>query len=398
MAAGEEPRTVEQWRRYLAEYSADVLRVAEDDELGQVSDAQRASRWLGFDGASAAQLAVLEQRLGTALPPSYRSFLAASDGWLNISTFMWTMRTTGDVGWLRDADPDLLGILREHAPPEDASLGDRALLVSGDGDAQYWLLDPGDVSPDGEWAAYIWASWYPGLGERHESFAALVDAERSSFEQLNGRAGRPVDPAGAADLLAAGRSLTLQGDADGAADAFARAADKGSGAGTYLAVMLNAFLDPATVHHQIRNSILAHPHVVEEVGLDQVRAEAVPLFLHRSAIDPYRKLFAGILTEEEMDAADRFTPPPLPEPAGFQDALDRGRRLLRDGLPDQAWTVLEASLPGWHADSPHRIAPVILITDPDLRHLITPERARKILKTPRATRHSVIGARIHPVN
>jgi hypothetical protein len=383
--SGEGPRSVEQWRRYLAEHSADVLRVAEDDELDQVSDAQRASRWLGFDGASAAQLAMLEQRLGALLPPSYRSFLAASDGWLNISTFMWTMRTTGDVNWLRDADPQLCDGLREAATSEEAALTDRALLVSGDGDVQYWLLDPGDVSPDGEWAAYIWASWYPGLGERHESFAELVDAERSSFQQLSGRAGRPVDPAGAADLVAAGRDFALQGDADGAADAFARAADKGSGAGAYLAVMLNAFLDPATVHHQIRNSVLAHPHVIEEVGLDQVRAEAVPLFLHRSAIGPYRSLFAGILTEEEIEAIDEFTPPLLPEPADFQEALERGRRLLRDGLPAQAWAVLEAALPGWRSDSPHRIAPVILLTDPELRPLITPERARTIATTPRAT-------------
>jgi len=68
-----------------------------------------------------------------------------------------------------------------------------------------WLLDPGDVSPDGEWAAYIWASWYPGLGDRHESFAALVDNERTSFEKLRGRDGRPVDPTGADALLAEGR-------------------------------------------------------------------------------------------------------------------------------------------------------------------------------------------------
>ncbi|GAA1384075.1 SMI1/KNR4 family protein [Catellatospora chokoriensis] len=385
MAAVEGTRSAEQWRRYLAEYSADVLRVAADDELGQVSDTQRASRWLGFDGASAAQLALLEQRLGTALPPSYRSFLAVSDGWLNISTFMWTLRTTGDVDWLRDADPDLRDILLDGATPAEESLADRALLVSGDGDAQYWLLDPGDVSPDGEWAAYIWASWYPGLGERHESFAALVDTERASFEQISGRAGRSVDPEGAADLVAAGRDLALRGDADAAADAFTRAANKGSGAGAYLAVMLNAFRAPATVHHEIRNNILAHPHVIEEVGLDQVRAEAVPLFLHRSSIGPYRKLFAGILTEEEMEAIDGFTPPLLPEPRDFREALDRGRQLLRNGLPDHAWAVLEAALPSWHSDSPHRVAPTVLLTDPELRNLITPERARTVVTMPRGT-------------
>jgi SMI1 / KNR4 family (SUKH-1) len=385
MATTDGARSVEQWRRYLAEYSADVLRTASDDELKEVSDAQRVTRWLGFDGASAEQLALLERRLGTTLPPTYRSFLAVSDGWLNISTFMWTMRTTSDIGWLRDADPELWNLLREGAPPEESSLVDRALLISGDGDAQYWLLDPGDVSADGEWAAYVWASWYPGFGDRHESFAALVDAERESFEELSGREGRSVDPAGADTLVAEGRELALQGDVDAAAIAFDRAAIKGSGAGAYLAVILKAFLDPDLVHHEIRNNVLAYPHVIEEIGLDQVRAEVVPLFLRRSSIVPYRKLFTGVLSEDEMAAPDRFTPPLLPEPPEFQAALEDGRRLLRAGSPDQAWAVLETAVPAWNSDSPYRIAPVILLTDLELRDLITPERARILVTTPRGT-------------
>jgi hypothetical protein len=71
---------------------------------------------------------------------------------------------------------------------------ERGLLISLAGDAQYWLLDPGDVSEDGEWAAYTWSSWYPGWGERHESFAALVAAERASFEKLKGLTGTGVHP------------------------------------------------------------------------------------------------------------------------------------------------------------------------------------------------------------
>lgn len=326
MATTGDAHSVGQWRRYLAEYSADVLRTASDDELAMISDAQRAARWLGFDGADAERLALLEQRLGTVLPPSYRSFLAASDGWVNIGPFMWTMRTTSDVNWLRDADPDLWGILRHSPISQESRLADRALLISGDGDAQYWLLDPGDVSPDGEWAAHIWASWYPGLGDRYKSFAALVDAERESFEELSGRAGRPVHPAGADTLVAHGRELALRGDVVAAADAFARAAVKGSGAGAYLAVILNGFLEPAFVHHEIRNNVLARPHVIKEIGPEQLRAEAVPLFLQRESIAPFRKLFTGILTEDEMASPDRFVPPTLPEPPAFQAALDHARQ------------------------------------------------------------------------
>jgi hypothetical protein len=375
-------RSAGEWRAYLSGYSDDVLGVADEDELTDVSEAQRTARWLGYDGATPEQLAALEQRLGTALPPSYRSFLAVSDGWLNISTFMWTMRTTGEVDWLRDADPELWDILGQD---EASPIAGRALLVSGQGDGQYWLLDPGDVAADGEWAAYIWASWYPGLGERHDSFAALVDAERASFEELSGRAGRPVQPAGAAALVAQGRELALRGDADAAREVFGRAAEKGSGAGAYLETILAAFLELDVAHHRIRNTVLANPHVIEEIGREQVRAEAVALFLHRERIPPFRQLLAGLLTDDEIRSAAGFAPPVLAEPPEFQAALERARRLLRDGQADQAWLTIRDALPGWHSAAPYRIAPMILLTDPELRRLITPERARVIVTTPRIT-------------
>ena len=383
-------RSVEQWRLYLAEYSDEVLRAAPGAALDDVTEEQRSSHWLGYEGAAEDRIAAVEQRLGTALPPGYRAFLAASDGWLNLGPFMWTMRTTEDVGWLRDADPESWEILRQTAGDVDedgeeleSGLADRALLVSREGDVQYWLLDPEDVSPDGEWAAYVWSSWYPGLGDRHESFAALVDAERASFAELNGREGRPVDAEGASELVAEGRAAALRGDVDTAADAFARATTKGSGAGAYLAVILEAFLRPSMVHHAIRNDVLATDHVLDAIGVEQIRAEAVPLFLQRSSIGPYRDLFEGILTPAELDRIETFVPPLLTEPPAFVDALDEARRLTRAGRPDEAWDVLEAAIPAWHSDSPHRFAPVVLLTDRELRRLLTPERTRLIVTTPR---------------
>ncbi len=97
-------RSEAQWRLYLAEYSVEVLESADENANLEISDQQRADRWLGFDGADTDQLAELEQRLGIGLPPSYRTFLAVSDGWLELGPFLWTMRTTGEVGWARDTD------------------------------------------------------------------------------------------------------------------------------------------------------------------------------------------------------------------------------------------------------------------------------------------------------
>ncbi|MDT0301375.1 SMI1/KNR4 family protein [Streptomonospora wellingtoniae] len=176
------PDSAEGWRAYLADYSAELLRLLDELDLADATEEQRACGWLGYGGAAEGALASLEGRLGARLPPSYRSFLAASDGWGAISPFMWRMRPARSVDWLEG--PEAGGVLKPQFVYEDGVLQGRALLVSGAGDAQYWLLDSGDVAPDGEWAAYIWASWYPGLGDRHRSFAELVAAERAGLHRL----------------------------------------------------------------------------------------------------------------------------------------------------------------------------------------------------------------------
>jgi hypothetical protein len=370
VALSSRPHTAEQWRVYLAGYSGDFLRVADADRLQELGDERSSSGWLGFAGANQDALTAVEERLGTALPPGYRAFLEASDGWLEMGPFVWTMRTTADVGWLRDIEPDLCDL-----GDEADELLARALLVSADADACYWLLDPADVSDDGEWAAYVWASWYPGLGDRFESFADLVAAERKSFEELNAREGRAVEPAGADELVAQGRQLALRGEAERAAECFESAARKGSGAGQYLAVVMAAFLQPQ-VHHRIRNDVLGHPHVIEAVGAGRVRAELVPLFLRYES-----GAWAGRLVK---DALGEFGEAPLsPEPPDFIAALEQARELARQGDSEAAWSAVAAAVPRWRSDDPLRIAPLMLLTDPVLRSLVTPQRAAWIATTPK---------------
>ncbi|MFS7873327.1 discoidin domain-containing protein [Streptomyces asiaticus] len=412
------PRTVEQWRSYLAEYSTTILRVADEDELSEVDDGQRAAGWLGFEGADEESVLALEERLGTRLPPSYRTFLGASDGWLNISPFMWRMRPAKTVGWLREADPETWSVIRggEGEDWDDTAFMDRALLVSEEGDAQHWLLDPADVSEDGEWAAYIWASWYPALGDRHASFAELVVEERKGFEARAAHEVRMGRPGTAEDLVAEGRAQALRGEVRKAMATFEQAAVKGSGAGAYLGIILGAFLDISAAHHWIRTGILGDPRVLEAIGMEQLRAEAAPLYLRCAAEEwtgaPGGYLSAlgdilprlpdgvdgvvgaggvaasGAATEGDdtaawMARAAAFAPPVLAESRTFQQALDLARALADRGATDQSWAVLEAALPHWHCDSPHRIAPVVLLTDPAFREVVTPARARRVVTTPR---------------
>jgi hypothetical protein len=384
----EAPNTVEGWRSYLAGFGADMLSVLEGDELFTTSEHQRATRWLGYEGAAEERLTDLESRLGRTLPPSYRSFLAASDGWTAMGAFMYSLRGTASVGWLDDLQDE--GVL-DPEYLEDEGLVGPLLLVSDEGDAQYWLLDAGDVSPDGEWAAYVWASWYPGLGERHRSFADLVADERASFEELCGSEGRPVRPEGAEELLAQGRRAALEGRVDDALEAFRRAGEKGSGAAAYLRVVLSAFLDVRFVHHELRN-LLCRPHVVAEIGTEQVDAEAIPLFLRAAALDTpggarhaIRVLdeFVPGLSGAERGRQDWIAEHRAPEPPAFERALATARDLASRGSTDEAWAVIEKALPEWYPVAPNRIAPVVLLTDPALEEVVTRRRAREAVFTPR---------------
>lgn len=423
--------TVEGWRAYLADYGKDVVRTMDERRRRLLTEDQLSSGWLGGDPVDESRIATLEARLGARLPASYRAFVGASDGWQEIGQFMYEMRGIADIDWFRVADPQTCEILGDD--PELGPILRRALLISKHGDAQYWFLDPEDVSPEGEWAGYTWSSW-GFLSERYPSFAALVAAERWSMEQLRGYRGVPMHPEGAEELLAEGRAEALRGEVEAALATFDRAAIKGSGAAAYLKVILGLFLKSRLGQHDLRNGVFGRPHVMAAVGLEQLRAEAVPLFLHLTDRHPvtgvpaYLQLLENLLpllpgelaelpqaadvADLDEQAADRlfdpsrprkqlsvaerdelhtklvaraeaFAPPLLPEPPEFQSALAEARALVQAADPDRAWAVIEAALPGWHSESTTRVAPVVLLFDPVLSTLITPRRAQQIARTPR---------------
>lgn len=143
-----------------------------------------ASGRLGAPGASEAELRALEARLGVALPPSYRAFLQASDGFLQPGVIVPRLLAAREVDWYRVAHGDTIDAWGSGAGDDDpvaAALG-AALLVSAQetiGTAVY-LLDPRDVGADGEWAALYFAHWVPGV-HRHASFRALMEHERATL-------------------------------------------------------------------------------------------------------------------------------------------------------------------------------------------------------------------------
>ncbi|GHD54044.1 hypothetical protein GCM10010335_68100 [Streptomyces galbus] len=66
-------------------------------------NAAQSSMPLGGPGADEAAIAAAEERPGRRLPPSYRTFLAVSDGWhVEQTTGIYQLGGTADIDWFGD--------------------------------------------------------------------------------------------------------------------------------------------------------------------------------------------------------------------------------------------------------------------------------------------------------
>jgi HEAT repeat protein len=174
--------------------------------------------------ATETAIAALEERLGVALPPSYRAFLALSDGaaafpiWGLVGqepaiTGPTGLRSTATVDWIRNGDRSMVaiwtGVAGEPTDPDDhplyvARVPEREYLLGGfvehleggsekgghlrhvlaisscvDGYASY--LNPLVVDADGEWEAWDFGTKTLGA-VRYASFRDLIAADIDQLE------------------------------------------------------------------------------------------------------------------------------------------------------------------------------------------------------------------------
>ena len=188
------------WKPFLDAWSAEVLEKLQGPEPKYDLEPEALARGtLTFPGASEEAVAALEARLGTALPASYRAFLAASDGFLQVAMDGEDGKIWGcaEVGWFRDQEPEWLaawedtGVGVPEAPdalyyvygPEQDPVHLRrgylrgCLAISQGIDSSIYLLNPHVRSIDGEWEAWYFANWLPGAN-RYRSFAEMMQVER----------------------------------------------------------------------------------------------------------------------------------------------------------------------------------------------------------------------------
>jgi cell wall assembly regulator SMI1 len=169
-----------------------------------VSQKKTAAGWLGEQGATEAEITSAEQRLGVRLPPSYRSFLAESNGFDHIGPFIYRLYNASEIEWFRIRNQDWVDAYQnpinkepgaedttpeEHLANPDDSVRFRTaylwscLQISEEGDSAVVLLNPEVVNAEGEWETWFFANWYPGA-VRYPSFLAYVQSEIGSISSL----------------------------------------------------------------------------------------------------------------------------------------------------------------------------------------------------------------------
>ncbi|WP_183091373.1 SMI1/KNR4 family protein [Streptomyces radicis] len=341
---------IEEWRSFLTRWSgewADAVEAVDRERGGRPGDAEaRERRWLGFPAASDERTAALEARLGgVRLPPSYRSFLAVTDGWRHAGGFVRLLGVSDRVDW--HGDPHGRGATWGDDAGFPADLWARSLQLAIESDLTDVLLDPADVGADGEWAAYVYAGWAASPPER---FASFAEAMRDLYRRWHAlRADEPGFVNGTTRAL------------DAAVDEAARASLAGE-----VAEPLSVLRTAAGFGRRRARALLGE-------------AEAL---LSRGGGGSWRGRRLG------RGRGASFRAPAVPEvyrpPGPFGDAVAAARELARWGDTDGAWRVVAEALPAWRPrEGAELLAPVGLLADPVLGPVITPERGRSILATPR---------------
>ena len=180
-------RSEQEWRLFLEAWGHALL----DDEVlrKRFSAEVRTSGWLGYQGASTEEIEQAERRLGTKLPPSYRTFLRVTNGWRDTCFYIRRIWSTSQIEWFSVRNQGWIDAWVEagqreqyRAPVADVMRVKAALEVSEVGDDSIYLLSPFRIQPDGEWEAWCLSNWAPD-NEVYPSFRELMLAEYERYQQ-----------------------------------------------------------------------------------------------------------------------------------------------------------------------------------------------------------------------
>ncbi|MEU1075164.1 MULTISPECIES: SMI1/KNR4 family protein [unclassified Streptomyces] len=385
------------WRPFLDRWSGEWADAQElQDEPGEGDRQARAARWLGFEPADEERLLALEERLGRPLPPSLRSFLQVTDGWRHAGHFVYRLAGTEQIDWC--GDPHGMRDIWLESGEEDedeeavreAEVWQRSLQLSLESDMVDVLLDPDDVDERGEWAVRTYASWRGSPPDRYESFKHFMEAMYEEFLAMSaGLPGFANETTRSLDAaVEQARKDALGGAYETAAEVLAQAVACGRPRAARMLDQLRMLSGASGGTTPERGGSLHDAYVAREaMPLDCLRQadsgrDDDAWFLEQYPEED-RELVAGVL-QRIREGTYRY------EASGaFGEAVDAARALARQARPEAAWRALAAAVPSWRPVATDHIAPVGLLADSVLRPVITPERARALLATPRGGAEAV---------
>jgi hypothetical protein len=388
--------TAYDWQSFLLRWSGEWAdSLPEDETRGEDDETARRVRWLGFPPASEERIAAMEERLGRRMPPSYREFLKISDGWRHAGEFVWLLAGTEDAHWHNNKSElaDLFEeYLDEDAGPEErmeADIWRRGLQLDVESDVTHVLMDPEDVDEDGEWAVYTWASWRAEPPERHANFVEFMRDMYREFHGLSAH-GSDEEPVFVNDttekldsLVEEARSEALRGGWERAGQALDEAKEYGRPRAAGLGDQIRRLLGQTYMVHfeglvtDPRYAPDLLPPLVAEHAAHSYRDDSALTVPLRGAGDDVVSL-AHTTLGQVRNGTYRYTA------AGpFGEAVERARELARWGDTDGAWRTLTNAVPLWEPLGPDHLAPLGWVADPVLGPLLTPERGRELLSTPR---------------
>jgi hypothetical protein len=219
------------WESLLRQWSRAILASITDEEKRNLPQGVLDFEWLGFPGATEAQIARTEARLKRKLPPSYREFLKLTNGWRQTAKLtdpfnhrFWSVEAIQPFGvrhveWIKSVieqnnqvevsvDDEFPEITEKW---ESVGITDEEYLVYGEAQdpsklrleylkpaieisdvslsSSIYLLNPEIVNSQGEWEAWVFAGYMstphsPAHADRYPSFWDLMQAEYQSYLEL----------------------------------------------------------------------------------------------------------------------------------------------------------------------------------------------------------------------
>ena len=188
------------WRQFLGRWNRELLG---DAEVRRGLPAEVvASGWLGYPGATPAEIERAESRLGVRLPPSYRTFLTVSNGWHPAAPYLGRLWSTEEIGWyagrhgraiveyLAGAACEPAARVSSGAAPQDARFSAADFLWSAleisdanGGDDAVMLLSPDPSSRDAGWATAFLTTFSDQI-DRYGGFQELMLARYACYRSL----------------------------------------------------------------------------------------------------------------------------------------------------------------------------------------------------------------------